>query len=137
MTVEKRITFVAVTPGFYDGGRVRQGETFVAPASFKAKWAKPGSPGDVIADTGGEPGLLDKSAREIVPAIAGLSDNELSSMIAAEGAGKKRKAVLAAFEDERANRIGRVGGPPPNKQPEEKEPTTAPAPDGADDDLTK
>jgi hypothetical protein len=123
-------TFVALSPGFYTSNKQRAGDTFVVQTKGeKFKWARPAKPADVTADLGGEPALLDKSPKEIVQGLSGLTDVQLNGMIAAEQAGKMRKGVLAAISDELANRVGKVGGPAPAKQPEEKEPTVPPAAD--------
>lgn len=127
-TVNK-VTFVATSAGFYDGHRVRRGETFVAPEDEKFGWAHKAGAEDVAADTGGSAAILEKSGKDIVAALAGLTDVELNSLVSAEQAGKGRKAVLAAIEDERANRVGRIGNKhqnPAAKQPEEKDPIVDP-----------
>lgn len=128
-------TKVAVFDGFYGGGRIRTGETFVAPKKAKAKWFRAADAADVTDDLGGSANILDGSAKDIVAALSGLRDEELDALISAEQAGKMRKGVLAAIEDERANRIGRVGGNEPKaKQPQETDPKTFAAP-GVDDEL--
>jgi hypothetical protein len=115
---------VALSPGFYTSNKQRAGDTFVVQTKGeKFKWARPAKPADVTADLGGEPALLDKSPKEIVQGLSGLTDVQLNGMIAAEQAGKMRKGVLAAISDELANRVGRVGGPEIKaKKPQEKEP---------------
>ena len=116
-------TKVAIVDGFFGARRVRAGETFRAARSEKAKWFKSADPEDVTDDLGGEPNLLDNSIPDIVAGLAGLSDKQLDGLLSAEQAGKTRKGVLAAIEDERANRIGRLGGNDPKaKQPEETDP---------------
>ena len=135
MSKTKMETKVAVADGFYGSGRVRKGETFVAPKNAKARWFKPASEGDVTADKGGSSAILDGHAKDIVGQLSGLTDKELNGLIAAEQAGKMRKGVLAAIGDELANRVGRVGGNEPKaKQPEETDPKT---PGAATDDLLK
>lgn len=114
-------TFVAIANGFYTSNKQRPGDTFVVrEKGEKFRWARPANPGDVTADVGGEPALLDKEAKDILPALSGLTDVQLNGMVAAETSGRRRKGVIAAIEDELANRVGKVGGPPPAKQPEEK-----------------
>lgn len=130
-------TKVAVFDGFYGGGRIRAGETFVAPKKETSKWFRSADEADVTADLGGEPTLLDKPARDIVAALGGLSDQELNGLISAEQAGKTRKAVIAAIQDEIDNRVGRVTDKEPKaKKPDEKEPKTEAEP-GVGDDLLK
>lgn len=116
--------FVALKDGFYEGARVRRTQTFtVTNKGEKFNWAKPATTADVTSDKGGAPGLLDKKMTDIVSGLAGLTDTELQGTLAAEQAGKARKGVITAIEDEIANRVGRVGGNTPGvKQPEEKEP---------------
>lgn len=122
-THDKFETKVAVADGFYGGGRIRAGETFTAPKKDKAKWFRAADEADVTADLGGEPHLLDGSVKDVVAALSGLSDQELNGLISAEQAGKARKGVLAAIEDERANRVGRVTDKEPKaKKPDEQEP---------------
>lgn len=123
-------TFVAFAPGFYTSNKQRPGDTFIVrEKGEKFKWARPATPANVTADAGGEPALLDKEAREILPALSGLTDVQLNGMVGAETAGRRRKAVISAIEDELANRVGKIGGPAPAKQPEEKEPTVPPGGD--------
>lgn len=136
-TQETLETKVAVYDGFYGGGRIRAGETFVAPKKEKSKWFRAADEADVTADLGGEPNLLDKSARDIVVALSGLTDQELNGLISAEQAGKTRKGVIAAIQDEIDNRVGRVGGPEPKaKKPDEQEPKT-PGEPAVGDELLK
>lgn len=117
-------TFYAFREGFYDGGRVRVGETFpVNEKGEKFAWAYPASEGQVTADLGGRPALLEKKPAEIVKSLSGLTNTQLNGTLSAEQAGKNRKAIIRAIEDELANRVGEIGGPPPAKQPEEKDQT--------------
>lgn len=115
-------TKVAVSDGFYGGARIRRDETFVAPVKEKSRWFRSADEADVTRDLGGEPGLLDKSIRDIVGALGGLTDQELNGLLSAEQAGKTRRGVLAAIQDELDNRVGRVGGEIKAKKPDEKEP---------------
>lgn len=115
--------FVALQEGFYTSNRQRRGDTFIVKEKGeKFKWARPATAANVTADVGGSPALLDKEPKEILNALPGLTDVQLNGMVGAETAGKRRKGVIAAIEDELQNRIGRIGGPVPAKQPEEKEP---------------
>lgn len=128
-------TKVAVFDGFYGGGRQKAGDTFVAPKSAKSKWFRAADADDVIDDLGGEPHLLDGSAKDISVALSGQTDEQLNGLISAEQAGKMRKGVLALIQDEIDNRVGRVGGNDPKaKQPQETDPKTAAEP-GAGDEL--
>lgn len=125
-THDKFETKVAVYDGFYNGGRVRKGDTFVAPKAEKARWFRSADAADVTDDLGSTASILDGDAKSIVAALSGQTDEELSALISAEQAGKMRKGVLAAIEDERANRVGRVGGPEPKaKKPQETDPKVA------------
>lgn len=136
-TQSKNETKVALYDGFFGGHRIRAGQTFVAPVKEKSKWFRAADEADVTADVGGPPALLEKDAKDIVTALSGLSDEELSGLISAEQAGKARKGVLAAIEDERANRVGRVGGPELKaKKPQEQEPKTPGGP-AIGDELLK
>lgn len=135
-TQSEHETKVAVFDGFYDGHRIRAGETFVAPKKAKSRWFRGADEADVTADLGGEPALLEKSARDIVTGLAGLTDQDLNGLISAEQAGKNRKGVLAAIQDEIDNRVGRVGGPEPKaKKPDEKEPKVVGEPATGDELL--
>ncbi len=117
-------TFVALRDGFYTNNKQRPGDTFVVQEKGeKFRWARPAAAADVTADAGGRPGLLDKEPKEILAALSGLTNNQLNGMVGAETAGKRRKGVIAAIEDELANRVGEIGGGVPGKQPEEKDQT--------------
>lgn len=116
-------TFVALQDGFYTSNKQRRGDTFIVKEKGeKFRWARPATAANVTADAGGSPALLDKEPKEILAALSGLTDVQLNGMVGAETAGKRRKGVIAAIEDELANRVGKIGGPVPAKQPEEKEP---------------
>lgn len=116
-------TKVAIADGFFGARRVREGATFRAPKSEKARWFKSADAEDVTDDLGGEPNLLDQSIPDIVASLSGLTDQQLAGLLSAEQAGKTRKGVMSAIDDELANRVGRVGGNDPKaKQPEEKDP---------------
>lgn len=131
-------TKVAVFDGFFGGKRIRKGETFVAPKKEKARWFRSADGADVTDDLGSTASILDGQAKDIVAALSGQTDEELSALISAEQAGKNRKGVLAAIEDERANRIGRVGGPEPKaKKPQETDPKVPGAEPGPGDELLK
>lgn len=135
-THSKNETKVAVFDGFYNGGRIRAGETFVAPKDEKSRWFRSADEHDVTDDLGGEPNLLDKPMREIVAGLSGLTDQQLNGLLSAEQAGKTRKGVMAAINDELANRVGRVGGNEPKaKQPEETDPKIIGGPGAADELL--
>lgn len=122
VTKEDGEVLVATSPGFYQG-RVREGETFTAmDKGVRFTWARSAKAGDITADAGGPPELLDKSPQQIIAALGGLTDREINGLISAEQAGRQRKAILAKMADELANRVGRIGGPAPNKHPEEKDP---------------
>lgn len=129
-------TKVAVFDGFFNGGRQRAGDTFVAPKSAKSRWFRSADAADVTDDLGGEPHILDGSAKDIVVALAGQTDEQLNGLISAEQAGKMRKGVLAAIQDEIDNRVGRVGGNEPKaKQPQETDPKTSAEPAAGGDLL--
>lgn len=128
-TVEKE-TKVAVATGFYQGRRLQKDDTFVAPVDEKARWFKSAKSEDVIDDKGGA-NVLGGTVTEVREALAGLTDEQLDGLVAAEQAGERRKGVFAAIADEKQNRVGRVGGNDPKaKQPEEKDPKTPSAAGG-------
>lgn len=119
-------TFVALQDGFYTSNKQRRGDTFIVKEKGERfKWARPATAANVTSDAGGRPGLLDKEPKDILAALSGLTNVQLNGMVGAETAGKRRKGVIAAIEDELANRVGEIGGGVPGKQPEEKEPKLA------------
>lgn len=53
-----------------------------------------------------EPSLLDGNAETVIEALPSLSDDELAGLKADETAGKSRKGVLAAIDEEIERRAG-------------------------------
>lgn len=101
----------AIRLGYHNGVRVHPGEEFSAPVAFKGSWfVTSGSAEDKAlsgaADQREGDGFLQQSAAKIVAALKDLSVDEIKAYISEEQAGRSRKGVLAAMEDEAANRVG-------------------------------
>ena len=96
----------AIALGFHNGARVRPGDTFYEEAEFTGAWfVTVGSEAEAAATVVEEGTLLDQPAVKIVAELKNLSDAELNALLSAEQAGKTRKGVLAAINDELANRV--------------------------------
>lgn len=99
---------VVLSTGFHGGRRLRRGDTFISTKDHEANWFKPVSSTDreVKEVLAGEPNLLDRSIPVIIRELPSLSGEELNALHQNERNGKSRKGLIAAIEDEKANRIG-------------------------------
>jgi hypothetical protein len=121
-TFEKTETKVATSVGFHGGRRLRVGDTFRAPASLKGQWftSAASDPKGAKAALDTKFNVLEMTAPQVKEVLGDLTNDEIASAIDAEMGSQKRKNVLAMLNDERANRVGQIGGPDPAaKKPEE------------------
>ena len=126
--VEQMETKTAKADGYYSSERVKPGERFNAPVSFKGKWFSGPSDKEEASTEDGEirqPGVTGMSAKEVKAAAATMTSDEINTAISVETGSLMRKNVINLLQDELANRVGRVGGPDPAaKDIHEKDPLT-------------
>lgn len=134
MTTDKHETKVVTATGFHNGSRLRAGDTFTAPASFKGKWfTTAGEDKQAVAEALSKTfNVLDLSAKEVQERLPSLTSAEINDAISAETGSGKRKNVLAMLRDELSNRVGKLDtADPASKSHNEKDPIVA----GTADDL--
>lgn len=97
------------------GAVIQPGETRILPEDMVPPRYRPGGgpePGPAPAPEAPDEvlQLLDQPVGQITPELSALSDTDLARLEEAEQAGKTRKTLMAAFQEERLRRAGEGSG---------------------------